>query len=1257
MIRYLCFFCLFFLVNILFTSPIFPNDIKIQRALDNGKVNFCITQDKDGLLWIGTEGTGLFYYNGKDFKKFKITSKNIYQIISSVFTDKSGTIWFVATKYGLYSYDKNSGLCKNYRYQQNDLNSITSDDVNWLPNIITEDKDGLIWVGTKDGLNSLDKKTGKFTQYKHNPKDPNSLSNSSIWCVFVDSKGLIWIATEDGLNCYNKNTNQFSCYKHDPHNSNSLSSNFVTAIAEDKNGNLWVGTKNDGMNKLNRGTGVFTRYKHDPSNYNSLCCDEIHLIMVDRTNTLWICNDGDVEFGIDRYNPATNIFTHYSYDPENPNSISSNNIMYAFEDRSGTVWLADATLGNINKCFSKKNIIKAYYHNPKDPSSISSDDIAKIYRDNKNNIWIATFKGGLCLYKNSKFETYKHTANDPLSLPTESSVYSLLDAGNKLWMGVYGSGSIYLFDIDKKQVVKSFKNPYSNLSPCYLTSDNKNPDILWFASLYEGGLFNVNTITGEFKSYTHDTENMYSVSRENTYSILQDGNFLWIATGGDGLCKFDKTSGQCIYYRHDSKNKSSISGDIVIESFIDSKGNFWVTTDDAGLNKFDKQTWKFIHFGKEVGFPNDSTRHVLEDNDGYLWISTDSGIVKFDPINGKVVKLFTTADGLPCNQFDKMANPLKDSDGNFWFSGLKGICKFNPEEVNKLVPNQHISSVVLSSFNSKKGTCNEDGTRTLTEIRLPFSDNSFKFTFAVLDYLEPEKNQYAYKLEGFDKNWNYIGTNNFGQYSNLFPGNYTLHLRGSNNDGLWNDTGTSINIVIIAPFWMRWWFITGVLLILIGLGFIYCRRKTKSLKKKKVAERNKNVAEAAFKVAHDLRKPFNQMVTLLENISDLTPARLKKLAPELWRIIRYSDGLLLDIMAAAGQKRHGKMTNNNLLTALDLAIRDVSSRFYKKKVDFYYRLETIPLIKMDDLMIYRAFDNIIANAFDCIPEKGAFMWFSVVEVENEKKKTNFAKITIGNSHSNIPKNMTKKIFSTGITLNKNEGTGLGLYITQTIINAHEGKITARNVQKPPTFVPEELPEVGGVEFIITLPLTSERGKELENKPPQNSREIKTSYESVEQKEFYAELSNTNLLKKKLEGLATKPTLLVVDDEDIFLAKIKDMLEKMGNFEKLLDIHYSQSNSEAMELLKKTKMDYIICDITSANEKTEGTGFILLSEALKQNPYCKVLIHTNSNEPTDIDKAHQLGAAGCCHKSISENMLINLLLDKELWPDWRKTTEN
>jgi ligand-binding sensor domain-containing protein/signal transduction histidine kinase/DNA-binding NarL/FixJ family response regulator len=1222
------------------------DDIKIQRVLDTGTFNSCITQDKDGLLWISTWGGGLLCGDGNELKRIKITkNEEACPIMLSMFVDKEGIIWAFAAHHELYSYDKSAGICKQHKPTPNNSNFLTYDNVNWIPNNIIEDKDGLIWFGTIDGLNSFDKKTGMFTQHKHDPNNINSLSNNSVWFVFVCKDGLIWAGTQNGLNSYDKKTGKFRCYKNQPGNFNSLTGNQIRVIVEDKEGHLWIGTKNTGIAKFDKRTNTFINYRHNPNDSNSISSDAIFHLMVDQLNNLWICNGSNS--GLDRYDININTFKHYDYDPKDLNSISSSDILYSFEDNAGIIWLLHGS-GCIDKCTWKQDVFSNYSHNPKDSSSISSNSIITLYEDKNDNIWAGTFRGGLSLYtKNGKFENFKPIPNDPFSLPS-NSVTSILDASDcKLWLGidVDDFSFVYLFDITSKKIIKSFKNPYSDWSPCLLTQDNKNPDIIWFASFFAGGLFNLNTTTGKFTQYKHIPGDISSISDKPTFSILQEGDILWLGTGGDGLTKFDKTTGKCIHYKHDPNDKNSISGNLVIKSYIDSSGNFWVVIGNGGLNKFNRKTEKFTSYGVKDGFLDNRTRHILEDKEGYFWISTASGIVKFDQQTSKVIRLFTETDGLSNYLFTTMTDALKDSKGNFWFPNTKGICNFNPEDANSIQQNLHVPPIVLTSFRSKEGTYNEQGIKKLTEIILPWSDNSFEFTFTALDYTDPLENQLAFKLEGLDENWHYVGTSHFGQYVNLSPGKYVLHLTGANSDGLWNKKGISITIIIKPPFWEAWWFKLTIVIAFIGivLCIIQCIRKIQE--KRVVVTRDHAIANTTSIVAHDVRKPFIGLKMMLQMLPKLTPEQTKKYSEDLDISIRKVDAMLKDIMEASREAKY-ELVPQNILTILDLAIKDVSRYHPNKYIDFYYNFDIVALIPLDEQRMCRAFENIIDNAFGFLPDKGGIIWFSA------KEKNTKAEIIIGNTHSHIPEDKINKIFQDKFTLGKKSGTGLGLSIASKVVKGHNGSISAKNVQKAPGFVPENNRDIQGVEFTITLPLTTQPGYSLKDPLFEKSEEAKVAFGMVKKESPLAGSSEIDALIEKLETLKRKPNLLILDDESIYRMKVRDILDNLGEPNKLIHVYDASSYKEAIDILNHTQIDYLICDIDLLDRINDG--FSVLSKTLEKYPGSMVLIHTNRKESEDISKAKVLGAWGFCPKPITESILVDLLLGKKLWPsDFKK----
>jgi len=638
-----------------------------------------------------------------------------------------------------------------------------------------------------------------------------------------------------------------------------------------------------------------------------------------------------------------------------------------------------------------------------------------------------------------------------------TSVHSILDASdNKLWLGVK-EGFICLFDTNTKQVIKNFQNPYFNLTPAYLTQDNQNPDLLWFACSHASGVFKFNTITDEFTQYKNIPNDINSISSKSTTNMFQDKDILWIGTGGDGLCKFNKKTEECTYYKHNLNDKNSISGNVVIESFIDSKENFWVTTDDGGLNKFDKQTGRFTHYGIECGFPSNSTRHILEDNEGCLWISTDSGIVKFDPEKLKVVRWFTTTDGLSSNQFHKIACPIRDSIGNFWFPTLKGICKFNPGEASKIQSNTHIPTIVLSSFKSKEETYNEDGIKKLTDIKLPWPDNSFEFKFAALDYTNPGKNQYAYKLESFDQDWNYIGTNHAGRYTNIPPGKYILRLKGSNNDGIWNEEGISIKITITPPFWMTPWFmgLAGIA-ILFTIGGVFLL-KIRSLKKKAIY-----IRDHTAQVAHDIRSPLAALNTALKDLKELPEQKRILIRNATRRISDIANNLLVKYKAKGDKNitqdvEKKDMKAELVSSLLDHLISEKRVQITEKPIDIVLELGNNThscFVNLEPEKFKRVISNLINNAFEAIEAEGVILLVLA-------KQDNDLIIEIIDNGKGIPEDILLKIKQGEISSSKKGGFGLGISSAIQNIKSWDGSYDIKTK------------EGEGTTFTIRLPVSEE----------------------------------------------------------------------------------------------------------------------------------------------------------------------------------------
>ncbi|MFW5800324.1 MAG: ATP-binding protein, partial [Spirochaetota bacterium] len=446
-----------------------------------------------------------------------------------------------------------------------------------------------------------------------------------------------------------------------------------------------------------------------------------------------------------------------------------------------------------------------------------------IYEDSNDIVWVGTGSGGLHRYDREKdyFISYPYDLNDPELLPNPYNPCIYEDSSGTFWVSSYG-GSISIFDREKEKVEKTYyhnpDDPNSiprNQQVRVILEDKDNPDILWLAG-HECGVIKFNKKKDTFKLYGVVPDNPNSLSNYWIYDMYDDGRGnLWVPTQY-GLNKLDKKNETFTHYYYEPNNPMSISSNQIFGVFEDSSGFLWFATGGGGLNKFDRETEKFEHFSLENGFPANDVRTVLEDDNGYLWIgSGGNGLIKFNP-EDKTYNIYGTDDGLQGNTFFE-SSKLKTKDGEFWFGGVNGCNRFYPEDIKD---NKYIPPVFLTSFKQRGKDVNFDkAIEYMNEIELNWNNNFFSFEMIALNYTKPEKNKYAYYLEGLEEEWNYIDTRRFGNYTSLPTGNYILRIKASNNDGVWNEEGISVNINVIPPFWNTWWFIAlciiaGILLIL-----------------------------------------------------------------------------------------------------------------------------------------------------------------------------------------------------------------------------------------------------------------------------------------------------------------------------------------------------------------------------------------------------------------------------------------------------------
>ncbi len=812
------------------------NKLRFEHSIHTNAYNNSLIQDRDGFLWIGCSN-GIIRYDGYELVNHKAGPGSLSSNYTpGIFEDNEGLFWIGSMGGGLNVFDKKNHTFTYYKNDPDIPSSLVGDQFNWAPKTIAQDPDGVLWIGTTGGISRFDKKTKTFENFRHDPGNPDSLSHNSVWTVMAGADGMIWIGTEEGLDAYNGKTKKFTHYRYHPKDPESIGEGKVYAVEAGGKDVLWIGTSLGGLNRFDRATGKFKRYLHDPLNKNSIAHNEVYSITKDSDGNLWLGRSYAQAVGLERFDPKEESFTLYKNDPLDPDSISGNIIMGCFEDRAGILWIVENT-GHIDKYDRNKKAFSLFQYQKNDENSLGSNVVPTILEDGKGNIWCGTQLGGLIRYNRGKkeFKRYVQDADNPDGI-TNNYIFSILeDSDQNLWISM-NDGIHGIFDPETGRFLKKYKNPYAEEVARGMMEDRLDKNILWFGT--EGnGLFRFEKNTGRFRQFVNTPDNPQSLSINIVISLFQDREGdLWVPTQGGGLDLFNREKENFMHFRTDPDNPLTIGGNTVRACFTDSFGNFWVSADGGGLNRFDKKKGEFKRYGKEHGFSTLSIKAILEDNQENLWLSSDSGLIKFDIKKEKVIRVYTKDDGLQGNNFSVYpTSAMKTRDGQMWFSGLSGVNAFYPEEIRD---NPNIPPVALISI--RQGDKELSGKRTpetLKELKIGWKDNFFEFEFVSLNYSQPENNQYAYFLEGFEKEWNHIGTRRYGKYTNIPGGRYVLHLFGSNNDGIWNEKGTSISIVVAAHPLKTWWMILIYIASGIGILGLVFRLKAGSFEKQLARER------------------------------------------------------------------------------------------------------------------------------------------------------------------------------------------------------------------------------------------------------------------------------------------------------------------------------------------------------------------------------------------------------------------------------------
>ncbi len=814
-----------------------------------------VLRDRRGFLWFGTLD-GLNRFDGYQMKVFKYSPADPASLsdnaIRTLYEDRAGILWIGTWTGGLDRYDRDTETFTHFQHDPANPDSLSSNGVF----AILEDRAGMLWLGTRTGgLEYFDPKTNTFTHYRHDPAVPTSLGNDSVFALWEDGDGALWVGTEGGLDRLDPATGIFRHYRYNPDDPTSLSSDTIRSLYVDTRGSLWVGTWGGGLNRFDRNTETFVHYQHEPGRPQSLSNDGVFAIQQDATGALWI---GTLGGGLNRFDPQAGTFRHFEADEsalasfrtsevydmvvdagsawfatnvgvialdmqpkpfgvlqniaDNADSLADNRINAVYADPQGVLWVATVSTG-FNRVDRVTGHVSHFQHDPADASSIGSNEIYGIAPERNGKLWLAAFEAGISLFdpKTGQSLQYRHDPDNPASLSSNLVTTILEDRSGTVWAGTW-----------------------------------------------DAGLNRLDPATGTITQYRHDPADPASVSDDNIQALLQDPNGdLWVGTLGGGLNRFDPATETFTRYPDAASNPKGLPANRVTSLLLDRAGRLWVATWGGGLARLNRATGDFTYYDRASGLPSDAICAILEDSRGLLWLSTNNGLVRFDPQTGAVHN-YDEQDGLPGTVFQR-STAAQGPGGELLFGGINGLLVFQPDQIHdNLTPPPVVLTAFLLANKPVPIGPNSVLRRAIdatAALELSYQDRVISFEFAALDFTAPQKNRYRYMLEGFDTEWTEVGSDRrLVTYTNLGPGRYVFRVLGSNHDGTWNDEGAALTLTITPPWWETFWF--RLLLVLAGAGLVAAvlagQRRNAMIQQRKleamVAERTHELQDARTQI-------------------------------------------------------------------------------------------------------------------------------------------------------------------------------------------------------------------------------------------------------------------------------------------------------------------------------------------------------------------------------------------------------------------------